>query len=96
MYAGLQCHVNAHLNFVAAHRKSTLVFCVNLTHLRDLTNTFREAGVDARYIYASTPAPERQALINGFKEGQFPVLLNVGTLPTEMFVNRQHILLQLY
>ena len=61
-----------------ADRKSTLVFCVNLAHVRDLTNTFREAGVDARYVYAGTPAEERRALISGFKAGAFPVLLNCG------------------
>lgn len=61
-----------------AGRKSTLVFCVNLSHVRELTNTFREAGVNAAYIYSGTPAAERKALISAFKAGQFPVLLNCG------------------
>jgi ATP-dependent helicase IRC3 len=59
-------------------RKSTLVFCVNLNHVRELTNTFRAFGVDARYVYSGTPANERKALINSFKEGTFPVLVNCG------------------
>ena len=61
-----------------ATRRSTLVFCVNLAHVSDLTKTFREAGIDARYLYAQTPALERQALVAGFKSGAFPVLVNCG------------------
>lgn len=60
------------------NRQSTLVFCVNLAHLRELTNTFREAGIDARYVYSGTPAKERKELIEAFRAGTFPVLLNVG------------------
>ena len=66
-----------HVIFVAM-RRSTLVFCVNLAHLRGLTDAFREAGVDARYVYSNTPAKERKALVDAFKAGEFPVLLNVG------------------
>ncbi|KAH8120198.1 P-loop containing nucleoside triphosphate hydrolase protein [Phellopilus nigrolimitatus] len=62
----------------ASSRRSTLVFCVDLNHLRDLTNTFRQAGVDARYAYSGTPAMERKALVDAFKNGDFPVLLNVA------------------
>ncbi|KAJ3479603.1 hypothetical protein NLI96_g8938 [Meripilus lineatus] len=62
----------------ASTRRSTLVFCVNLAHVRDLTNTFRAAGIDARYIYSGTPASERAALVSGFRQGQFPVLVNCG------------------
>lgn len=62
----------------SASRKSTLVFCVSLAHVRDLTDTFRQAGVNAAYVYAGTPAAERKALINSFKRGEIPVLLNCG------------------
>ena len=54
------------------------MFCVNLAHLRELTNTYREVGIDARYVYAGTSAKERKALIDAFRAGEFPVLLNVG------------------
>ena len=62
----------------AAHRKTTLIFCVNLAHLSALTQTFRDAGIDARYVFAGTPAAERKQLIDAFRNGEFPVLLNVG------------------
>lgn len=63
-----------------AGRKSTLVFCVNLAHVRDLTNAFRGLGVDARYLHAGTPVAERKALITSFRAGAYPVLINCGTL----------------
>ncbi|KAG6885580.1 hypothetical protein C0993_012582 [Termitomyces sp. T159_Od127] len=64
----------------AATRKSTLVFCVNISHVVALTKTFREHGIDARYVYAKTPVMERQALIASFRAGQFPVLINCSIL----------------
>lgn len=66
---------------VASDRKSTIVFAVNVAHVRELTRTFQSAGVDARYLYAGTPIPERNALIDGFKAGAFPVLINCGSCP---------------
>jgi ATP-dependent helicase IRC3 len=61
-----------------AERKSTLVFCVNIAHVKDLTQTFRGYGVDARYITAATAKADRQELIQAFKDGEFPVLINCG------------------
>ncbi|TBU45109.1 P-loop containing nucleoside triphosphate hydrolase protein [Dichomitus squalens] len=64
----------------AADRKSTLVFCVNLAHVNALTTTFRNAGVDARYVHSKTPAAERKALVEDFKAAKFPVLVNCAVL----------------
>ena len=66
---------------VASDRKSTIVFAVNVAHVRELTQTFQSAGIDARYLYAGTSIPERNALIDGFKAGEFPVLINCGSCP---------------
>lgn len=62
----------------SATRKSTLVFCVNVSHVEALTQMFRIYGIDARYLYSKTPIAERKALIESFKSGQFPVLINCG------------------
>lgn len=62
------------------NRKSTLVFCVNLSHVRELTQTFRDAGIDARYVHSKTPAAERRSLVEGFKAREYPVLVNCGPL----------------
>lgn len=63
---------------VIGSRKSTLVFCVSLDHVRALTQTFRNYGIDARYVYAKTPTNERKQLVDAFKAGEFPVLINCG------------------
>lgn len=64
----------------AGDRKSTLVFCVNRTHVRRLTQTFRDFGIDAHYIHSGTPSQERQSLIADFKAGLYPVLVNCAIL----------------
>ncbi|KAF2860452.1 DNA or RNA helicase of superfamily II [Piedraia hortae CBS 480.64] len=62
----------------AANRKSTLVFCVDTDHVVDLTNRFREYGVEAHYVTGKTPVKTRRQKVEDFKEGKYPVLLNCG------------------
>jgi ATP-dependent helicase IRC3 len=62
----------------AAERKSTLVFCVDLAHVASLTKTFRQYGVDARFVTGDTPTRERSERLNAFRKGEFPVLINCG------------------
>lgn len=62
----------------AQGRKSTLVFCVDVEHAKQLTATFREHGVDARYITATTHKNVRSEQLEAFKKQEFPVLLNCG------------------
>lgn len=62
----------------AETRKSTLVFCVDIEHARQLTAAFRDHGVDARYITANTPKGVRAEELRAFKNQEFPVLLNCG------------------
>lgn len=62
----------------AAGRKSTLVFCVDLNHVSALTQRFRHYGVDARFVTGDTPTRDRAELLDAFKKGEFPVLINCG------------------
>ncbi|THC94835.1 hypothetical protein EYZ11_005671 [Aspergillus tanneri] len=62
----------------AQDRQSTLVFCVDIEHTKRLTEAFRSAGLDARYITARTPKIVRDEQLDAFKNQQFPVLLNCG------------------
>lgn len=62
----------------ANNRKSTLVFCVDVEHTKQLTNTFRDHGIDARYITASTSKQDRAEQLEAFRNQEFPVLLNCG------------------
>jgi len=54
------------------------VFCVNIDHVKTLTQVFRKYGIDARYIFAETPHVQRKVLVDGFRNGEFPVLVNCG------------------
>jgi len=62
----------------ASDRESTLVFCVDLSHVTSLTALFRQSGIDAQFVTGDTPAKIRAARIDAFRNGQFPVLLNCG------------------
>ena len=62
----------------AGTRKSTLVFCVDLAHVASLTATFRQHGLDARFVTSDTHRQIRAERLEAFKNGEFPVLLNCG------------------
>ena len=62
----------------ASARKSTLAFCVDLAHVSDLTATFREHGIDARFVTGDTPKQIRSQRLDAFKNREYPVLLNCG------------------
>lgn len=62
----------------AGGRKSTLVFCVDLTHVSDLTATFRRHGVEAKFVTSDTPKRVRGERLDAFRNRQYPVLLNCG------------------
>jgi ATP-dependent helicase IRC3 len=62
----------------ASERKSTIVFCVDVAHVLSLTNMFRKHGIDARYVTGETPKTDRSERLEGFKRGDFPVLVNCG------------------
>ena len=60
----------------AFKRKSTLVFCVDVAHVQALTEAFRGHGIDARYIVGSDLIRDREATLDAFRQGEFPVLIN--------------------
>ncbi|CAI6233132.1 unnamed protein product [Periconia digitata] len=62
----------------AKERKSTIVFCVDLSHVTNLTATFRQFGIEAQFVTGDTPAKIRSARVDAFRNGEFPVLLNCG------------------
>jgi len=64
----------------AGERRSTLVFCVDLDHVAKLTQTFRDAGIDARSVSSLSQPQLRRETIAGFGKGEFPVLVNCEVL----------------
>ncbi|PKC12770.1 P-loop containing nucleoside triphosphate hydrolase protein [Rhizophagus irregularis] len=65
---------------LAAQRKSTLVFGVDIKHIESLTAIFKKYGLDARGISSKTKSHIRAETLKEFKEGKFPVLVNCGIL----------------
>ncbi|KAL5594669.1 uncharacterized protein BROUX77_008016 [Berkeleyomyces rouxiae] len=63
---------------LAAERRSTLVFCVDVAHVFALADEFVARGVAARVVTGTTPAAERAATLDAFRTGAFPVLVNCG------------------
>ena len=59
-------------------RKSTLVFCVDLAHVSDLTAMFRRHGIEARFVTGDTPKQVRSERLDAFRNHEFPVLVNCG------------------
>lgn len=62
----------------AHDRKSTLVFCVDIDHTKLLTETFRQYGIDARYITSGTSKEVRAEQLRAFRNQEYPVLVNCG------------------
>ncbi|KAF1949017.1 P-loop containing nucleoside triphosphate hydrolase protein [Byssothecium circinans] len=62
----------------AKERNSTIVFCVDLSHVTNLTAKFRQYGIAAEFVTGDTPSKVRSARVDAFRNGEFPVLLNCG------------------
>nr|ODN98589.1 DEAD box family helicase [Cryptococcus depauperatus CBS 7855] len=66
--------------YLASQRRSTLVFCVDLSHVDALTQVFISAGIDARSVSSLSRPEFRKSTIAAFSAGEFPVLLNCEVL----------------
>ena len=60
----------------AGGRKSTMVFCVDIDHLQALAETFRKYGIQTKCVTGTTKPNERSQIVDDFRAGRFPVLLN--------------------
>lgn len=63
---------------LAKDYKSTIIFCVNVEHCREVCGLFQQQGIDAQYVLGETSRIEREFIVEDFKQGKFPVLCNVG------------------
>jgi ATP-dependent helicase IRC3 len=70
--------VRSWIDRCAGRRRSTIVFAVDIGHVNDLTETFRQHGFDARAVTSYTSKADRVALVEAFRRGDFPVLINCG------------------
>lgn len=68
--------------------KSTLIFACTVAHCFALADLFRAQGVDARVVTGQTPKIERDVLIEEFRAGIFPVLINVNVISVGIDIPR--------
>jgi superfamily II DNA or RNA helicase len=65
-----------------AQGRPTICFAVDRAHAAHLRRQFAEAGVNAAYVDAYTPVPEREEIARRFHTGKVEVVCNVGVLTT--------------
>lgn len=68
--------------------KSTLIFGCTVSHCIALAELFRSKGIDARVVTGKTPKLERDALIEDFRQGVFPILINVNVITVGIDIPR--------
>lgn len=56
--------------------RKTVAFFPTVESCYVFAKAFERAGVDARVVHGALPPPERKALFDGHRSGQFPVLVN--------------------
>lgn len=61
-----------------ALNKKTIAFAVNIEHSKDVAKAYRHAGYMAEHIDGETPAQERAAIMQRFKNGKTLILTNCG------------------
>jgi ATP-dependent helicase IRC3 len=64
----------------AGDRKATLIFAVDISHVESLALAFCSNGVEARSLTGKTPSKDRIKIMDDFKAGLFPVLVNCAIL----------------
>ncbi|KAJ3366963.1 hypothetical protein GGF32_000024 [Allomyces javanicus] len=65
---------------VVRKRRSTLVFAADVAHVKGLTAAFQKAGIEAHGLHGSIDMTTRSRLIDRFRRGAFPVLVNCAIL----------------
>ncbi|PTQ56092.1 MAG: hypothetical protein BSOLF_0834 [Candidatus Carbobacillus altaicus] len=67
-----------------ADGKKTIIFAAGVPHAMQLVDRFRAVGIPADAVFGHTPVQERRSILERFRTGLVPVLVNVGVL-TEGF-----------
>ncbi|KAJ3369082.1 hypothetical protein GGF31_005541 [Allomyces arbusculus] len=65
---------------VVKKRRSTLVFAADVAHVEGLAAAFRREGIEAYGLHGGIDMTTRSSLIDRFRRGAFPVLVNCAIL----------------
>lgn len=58
----------------------SICYCVSVNHAKETAQAFNAAGIRAEYLSFGTPARQRKAIMEDFREGRITVLCNVGII----------------
>lgn len=72
-------HIISQIVEFAADRKGVMIFAATVEHAKEVLSLLPEGKA---LVSAETPGPERDALINAFKQQQIKYLVNVAVLTT--------------
>jgi len=61
-----------------AHGKKGIVYAINIRHARHIAEYYTSRGLNAVAIDSKTPATERKRTVDGFRQGETDVLVNVN------------------
>ena len=59
-----------------APNKQAICYCVNVKHSKMIADSFKDAGVNAEHVDGNTPASERAAIVNDFRNGNIQIMCN--------------------
>ncbi|MDO7983493.1 DEAD/DEAH box helicase ['Bituminaria bituminosa' little leaf phytoplasma] len=63
-----------------AHNRQTVIFCANIKHAHDVTETFKKAGIKAQLITGNYKSEKRNIILKNFDKTKFQVIVNVNVL----------------
>ncbi|KAJ2764610.1 DEAD DEAH box helicase, partial [Coemansia nantahalensis] len=65
---------------LAAGRRCTVVFAVDMAHAKSLCRAFVDSGTHAETVLSTTRTADRERILDEFRAGRLPVLVNCGIL----------------
>lgn len=63
-----------------ADGKQAICYCVSVNHSEAVSQALQQAGIEARHLDGSTPAPVRKRIVDAFREGSVKILCNVDLI----------------
>ena len=70
--------IDSYTRFAPGER--SICYCVSVEHARATAEAFNSAGISAEFLSSGTPAKRRLEIMEGFRDGRFHVLCNVGII----------------
>ena len=63
-----------------ADGKQAICYCTSVKHSQEMAKQFNDAGIDAAHLDGETPKPERERIVEAFREGRIDILCNVDLI----------------